>query len=152
MAPPVAGLRAGQEQALTHTGKVRLASAWCGRYIEFGMAQRGRTPVRIRETKPQRKRPTFVDVSLLAAGTVALILLSGALYVNHVSSDLPSLTRLERFEPSLITRIYSADGEVIKELYTERRVLLPLDQIPAAVVDAFISTEDIRFYEQSGLK
>ncbi len=68
-----------------------------------------------------------------------------------VSDDLPSLERLEQYDPQLITKVISSDGVVIKEFYTQRRVLVPLDAIPEHLVNAVLSTEDRRFYSHWGL-
>ncbi len=45
--------------------------------------------------------------------------------------DLPSLEQLENYNPDLVTRIFSADGVLLKELYTQRRVFVDLEEIPA---------------------
>jgi penicillin-binding protein 1A len=49
------------------------------------------------------------------------------------------------------SKIYAADGRLISELGAERRTLLPLAEIPVAVREAFIATEDKRFYEHRGI-
>jgi penicillin-binding protein 1A len=66
-------------------------------------------------------------------------------------SDLPSLSQLEHYEPSLITRIYSDDGQVLREFYKERRILVPLEKMPPYLLDALISTEDRKFYQHWGV-
>jgi len=38
-------------------------------------------------------------------------------YIFYLSQDLPSLDQLENYEPDLVTRIYSADGKILNELY-----------------------------------
>ncbi len=65
--------------------------------------------------------------------------------------DLPSLAQLESYEPSLITRVYAADGEEIKEYYKEKRVLVPLRDIPPYLIDALLATEDRKFYRHWGI-
>jgi len=69
----------------------------------------------------------------------------------HFSKDLPSIEQLQNIDPELITRIYSADGEVLQELYTQRRIYVTLDKIPPAMVDAVIAIEDSRFRNHWGL-
>ncbi len=65
--------------------------------------------------------------------------------------DLPSLAQLHNIEPSLITKIHSADGTVIKEFYTERRILIPLERMPPELIDALLATEDRRFFKHWGV-
>jgi len=43
--------------------------------------------------------------------------------------------------------MYAADGRLISELGAERRTVLPLSEIPTPVRQAFIATEDKRFYD-----
>ncbi len=65
--------------------------------------------------------------------------------------SLPSVTALERFDPSEGTRIYDDNDELITELHVERRIFVPLAQIPKSLTDAVISTEDARFYSHIGV-
>ena len=71
--------------------------------------------------------------------------------VWYLLRDLPPLTGLHEYQPSLVTRVYSADKELIGQFFVERRILVPLDQIPKDLVDAVIATEDVRFFEHRGL-
>lgn len=75
----------------------------------------------------------------------------GVTYLKFLSRDLPSLEQLENFDPDLVTRIYSADGVLLKELYTQRRVFVDLDRIPKKMVDAVIASEDHRFRSHWGI-
>jgi len=77
--------------------------------------------------------------------------LGGIIYIKILSRDLPSLEQLENFDPDLVTRIYSADDVLLKELYTQRRVFVPLEEIPHHIVDAVISSEDHRFNKHWGI-
>src|SRR5207237_10416940 len=49
------------------------------------------------------------------------------------------------------SKVYAADGRLISELGAERRTVLPLSAIPVPVRQAFIATEDKRFYEHHGI-
>ncbi|HEV2642025.1 MAG TPA: PBP1A family penicillin-binding protein, partial [Candidatus Elarobacter sp.] len=46
---------------------------------------------------------------------------------------------------------FAVDGRFIAELGTERRTLVKLGEIPKMVQDAFVVTEDKRFYQHSGV-
>ncbi len=71
-------------------------------------------------------------------------------YVLALSRQLISLEELETYEPELTTKIYSADGKVIKELYTKKRVQVPLDNMPDCVWQSVIASEDHRFFRHWG--
>jgi penicillin-binding protein 1A len=64
---------------------------------------------------------------------------------------LPNIRALEEYAPLVSSRIYSTDGQVMAELYLERRTFVPHYQIPDHVKKAFVSIEDIRFYNHPGV-
>ena len=70
---------------------------------------------------------------------------------KYLSQDLPSLDQLENYDPDLVTRIYSADGEILDELFLEKRIFVDLDQIPNNMKNATIASEDRRFYNHWGI-
>ena len=92
---------------------------------------------------------------LIMAGVILFILIFSLLAIiiayNTYKKDLPSLAQLHNIEPSLVTKIYSADGKVIKEFYTERRIVTPLEKMSPHLIDALLSTEDRRFYQHWGV-
>ena len=54
-------------------------------------------------------------------------------------------------ENKLATIIYSSDGEKLGEYFEENRSDLHYLDIPPILIDALISTEDIRFSQHSGI-
>ena len=73
------------------------------------------------------------------------------IYVFILSRDLPSLERLENFDPDLVTRIYSSDEMVLHELFFQKRVFTELRNIPEHMRQATIASEDRRFREHWGI-
>ena len=66
--------------------------------------------------------------------------------------SLPSLQELENPQANLASEIYANDGKTLMgKIYTENRVSVDYQGISKNVIDALISTEDIRFYEHSGI-
>ncbi len=82
---------------------------------------------------------------LLAGGAVGLH------FYLKFHRDLPDVTMLKDYRPSLITTVYSDAGDVIGKFYIEKRVLRPLNQIPDLLIKAFIAIEDARFYHHHGI-
>jgi len=83
----------------------------------------------------------FIAAGMLSVLSIVLIL----------SRDLPSLEQLENYDPDLVTRIYSADGKVLNELFVQKRVFIELDKIPEHMQYAVVSSEDRRFFDHWGL-
>ena len=83
---------------------------------------------------------------LIAAGMLGVLSI-----ILILSRDLPSLEQLENYDPDLVTRIYSADGKVLNELFVQKRVFIELDKIPEHMQYAVVSSEDRRFFDHWGL-
>src|SRR5215471_10474071 len=100
--------------------------------------------------KSQLKRylGSLVFVFLLCL-SVALGATAGVLFVYN--SDLPQVNSLEDYHPSLITEVYSDDGQVIGSFALERRVIVTWDEIPQVVKDAITSVEDQNFFTHWGI-
>ena len=98
------------------------------------------------------KRRPILKVLLWSAFTV-MLLGGGAVAVTvwYLMEDLPPLTGLHEYQPSLVSRVYSADKQVIGQFFVERRILVPLDKIPRHLVNAVVAIEDARFFEHRGL-
>ncbi|WP_408592229.1 penicillin-binding protein 1A [Paracoccus marcusii] len=66
------------------------------------------------------------------------------------SRDLPSHETLAQYSPKTISRIYSAEGQLIDEFAEERRIFVPIDEVPDLIKQAFVSAEDKNFYSHPG--
>ena len=63
----------------------------------------------------------------------------------------PSVSILDSYQPSQTSKLYAVDGRFIAELGLERRTLVSYNDIPDVVRNAFVSTEDKRFYSHGGI-
>jgi len=89
----------------------------------------------------------------LALGVLAVLALTGAAVVFWalILRDLPEIKSLRDYRPNLITRVLDVDGNEIASFATERRIIIPIEEVPRPVVDAFVAAEDGEFYEHQGL-
>jgi penicillin-binding protein 1A len=78
-------------------------------------------------------------------------LLLAATYVYWVTRDLPSYDALAHYEPPVTTRVYAGNGTLIGEYARERRLFVPIAEIPDRVKQAFLSAEDKNFYSHPGV-
>jgi penicillin-binding protein 1A len=69
----------------------------------------------------------------------------------YLSRDLPKINTLEDYRPATVTSVFSDDGRKIGEFYKERRIVIPLSQMPSNLKNAFVSAEDSRFREHPGI-
>ena len=66
---------------------------------------------------------------------------AGATYLIWSSSkDLPDYKQLATYEPPVMTRIHAADGSLLAEYAEERRLFVPVSQMPKRLIHAFTST------------
>ena len=97
-------------------------------------------------------------ILLLTAGalfsTITLATVFGALILGATffiyGKGLPSHEELASYQPKIISRIYSGEGNIIDEFASERRLFAASEEIPDLVKAAFISAEDKNFYSHVG--
>jgi len=104
--------------------------------------------------KKQKSRRRF-SVFRWFFSLVAALLLAGGIAAygayHHFAQDLPDYGWLAEYEPPQMSRIYAADSRLMAELAQERRIFVPIEAIPQRVQQAFISAEDQRFREHTGV-
>ncbi|GAA4454888.1 transglycosylase domain-containing protein [Nibrella saemangeumensis] len=68
-----------------------------------------------------------------------------------LTGEIPSVEDLRNPKLNQASEIYSLDGVEIGKFFTENRTPIAFKDIPKHVKDALIATEDIRFYNHSGI-
>ncbi|MDE3126958.1 MAG: PBP1A family penicillin-binding protein, partial [Gemmatimonadota bacterium] len=104
---------------------------------------------RFRQRHPILVRRTLI-AGLFAAAFGAGVAVSSWTLVC-AAGRCPSVDVLEAYTPRQTSKVYAADGRFITELGFERRTLVKLADIPPVVRDAFLATEDKRFYSHHGI-
>ena len=97
-----------------------------------------------------KRRLLQVLLGLVATAALGGTLAMGLFYW-YIVRPLPVIDSLQDYSPKLITRIVARDGSLIRALAEERRVVVPIEQIPDNVKNAFVASEDSSFYEHDGL-
>jgi penicillin-binding protein 1A len=81
---------------------------------------------------------------LLGVATVAVI-------YYQLKSDLPDVTSIQDIPLQVPMKVLSKDGELISQFGEKRRIPLVREDIPDQLANAFIATEDSRFYQHVGM-
>src|SRR3989344_4761906 len=69
-----------------------------------------------------------------------------------ILKDLPSPTKLGRYDIPLATKIYDRNGKLLFDIFADQnRTPVPLDEIPLHVRQATIAIEDKDFYKHQGV-
>ena len=95
-----------------------------------------------------RHKKTFWKIFATVVGSVILLFVLASW---GVFGSLPDETSLENPEKNLATEIISSDGKTIGKFYKENRTPVLYDELPDHLVKALIATEDVRFYDHSGI-
>ncbi len=69
----------------------------------------------------------------------------------YFSYGLPDYKKLSNYEPSVLSRVYSENGQLIGEFSVEKRLFIPYDSIPEKVINSFLSAEDKNFFNHPGV-
>lgn len=92
------------------------------------------------------KLGTIVTLVVMVLGTVGMV--GGYFYFAY---DLPNIRSIQDYKPPVVSEVYGINGEKLGEFWIENRYLVPIDQIPARIKNAFIASEDARFFEHHGI-
>ncbi len=90
----------------------------------------------------------FLVLCLLGSLAGVLTACGAVLYFRQ---DLPTLETLQDYRPPTVTVVYDHKGELLGEIYEKRRYVVPLEDIPEHVQDAFIASEDANFWNHPGV-
>ncbi len=92
------------------------------------------------------KRLVLLSIFLGLLGIGAIV----AIYY-HVKSDLPDVATITDIQLQVPMRVYSLDGELISQFGEKRRIPLTKEDVPETLINAFIATEDSRYYQHYGI-
>ncbi|PSR11895.1 MAG: peptidoglycan glycosyltransferase [Bacteroidetes bacterium] len=96
---------------------------------------------------PRHKNIVLWLWRLLLGGLAAVLLL----FIGLSFTDLPSVTELENPKTNEASQVFAENGVLLGKYYTENRVPVAYDEIPPHLVKALIATEDIRYYDHTGI-
>lgn len=80
-----------------------------------------------------------------------VVFLVVSLVAKEVLGDLPSVEELQNPKSNLATVIYSSDAKTLGKYYNENRINISFKDLDKDLVSALVATEDVRFYEHSGV-
>lgn len=101
--------------------------------------------------KKIKKRPFLKWVlGILLTGLFALIVLYISIYMG-LWGKIPGESELSHLKQNEATEIFASEGELIGKYYIFDRQPVLYEELPQHLINALIATEDVRFYEHSGI-
>lgn len=104
-----------------------------------------------RKLRLSKKELSKIGIGKWTRITAVTLFVLFLVFMFWITRDLPSLTELEHFDPSLVTKVFSADSVIIKEFFVKRRDYVLLKDIPHFMQRAIIDIEDKKFYQHWGV-
>jgi len=90
---------------------------------------------------------------LLFSTFILIIFLFYSIQKNHFNlyGDLPSLEDLEKPKSELSSELYSSDNILLGKYFRYNRTPIKYDELSKELIETLLVTEDIRFYNHSGI-
>ncbi|MDR0364357.1 MAG: transglycosylase domain-containing protein [Bacteroidales bacterium] len=118
------------------------------------MAKKQTTKKR-KNNKKWKPRPLNKKVLVWIWGLCLAIIFGIVLFFAGIElgvfGKMPTFDELENPKSMLASEVYSADGELLGKYYLENRSNVHYSELSPYLVDALIATEDVRFYQHSGI-
>ena len=90
-----------------------------------------------------------IFITIFSLGLFAVISIVAILWA--FSNNLPDYKFLKNYKPSVSSKVYSGDGELVSDFSTEKRIFVPYKAIPEKVIYSFLSAEDKNFFSHPGV-
>lgn len=90
----------------------------------------------------------FFILSFICAALFVIFVSAAVTY--YIVSGIPPVYELEEYSPSLTTKVFDRNNNLIYEFSVEKRQLVPLDEIPVDIQNAVIAMEDRNFFKHAG--
>ncbi|WP_243290025.1 PBP1A family penicillin-binding protein [Bacillus sp. FJAT-47783] len=112
--------------------------------------QRRKAQQKKKTNKKKRKSGVWkkIFISLFIIGIIGMI--AGGATLAFYISDAPDLNE-DQLKGNLSSKVYDMNKKQVYEIGAEKTTYVPIDEIPDHVKNAFIATEDVRFYEHNGI-
>ncbi|MDR1008808.1 MAG: penicillin-binding protein 1A [Rickettsiales bacterium] len=99
----------------------------------------------------KRKR-SRLEVFFISFFALSFVSLAGFIFIfMKYGVDLPDYAKLAEYRPPVTSRFYAGDGSLLTEYATEKRIFVPLKDIPPNLINAFVSAEDKNFWTHGGI-
>jgi penicillin-binding protein 1A len=100
---------------------------------------------------PKRYLVLISRICAVLVGVIALITFANVCAYVYLRPALPDVGSLREVQLQVPLRIYSRDGKLIQSIGEQRRIPVRYEQLPKKLIQAFLATEDDRFFRHHGV-
>jgi penicillin-binding protein 1A len=105
------------------------------------------------ERFPVAKRyPVLISrICVVLVGAIALIAFANVCAYVYLKPALPDVDSLRDVQLQVPLRVYTRDGKLLAAIGEQRRIPVRYEQLPKKLIQAFLATEDDRFFRHHGV-
>jgi len=100
---------------------------------------------------PARLKKWLLAGFVVFLGCVLTGFIGASILYFRFADELPDVRQFVSYQPSTVTQVFADNDELIADFYIEKRILLPLDEIPLRLRQATLAVEDSNFYNHFGI-
>ena len=93
----------------------------------------------------------FKKIILIICSGILIMAISVIAILWAFSNELPDYKFLKSYKPSVSSKVYSGEGELVIDFSKEKRIFVPYNLIPPKVINSFLSAEDKNFFSHPGV-
>jgi penicillin-binding protein 1A len=90
-------------------------------------------------------------ICAVLVGLIALIAFANVCAYVYLRPALPDVASLREVQLQVPLRVYTRDGKLIASIGEQRRIPVRYEQLPKKLIQAFLATEDDRFFRHHGV-
>jgi len=90
-------------------------------------------------------------ICVVLVATIVLIAFANVCAYVYLRPALPDVEGIREVQLQVPLRIYTRDGRLIASIGEQRRIPVRYDQLPPKLIQAFLATEDDRFFHHHGV-
>ena len=99
-----------------------------------------------------KRYPVLISrICVVLVGAIALIAFANVCAYVYLKPALPDVDSLRDVQLQVPLRVYTRDGKLIAAIGEQRRIPVRYDQLPKRLIQAFLATEDDRFFRHHGV-
>ena len=100
---------------------------------------------------PKRYLVLISRICVVLLGAIALIAFANVCAYVYLKPALPDVDSLRDIQLQVPLRVYTRDGKLIAAIGEQRRIPVRYEQLPQKLIQAFLATEDDRFFRHHGV-